>query len=499
MAIAAIAVLSLVGGLTSTPPPGPTSSGSAVAAATSVVGPIVYSEVLDAEGSALIERRLDGHSLPRRVAVRTNVDYGRTWSVDPRGTIAVALVPGRRTQRLEAISIADGTDLWELEMPSAQLDEAVWSADGRRIAVLSRPDEAGPIEAFVIDARDGHLLRAVVPEGVVIQGFDADDALILRERERPAQAASPTWRFFRVDPATNVVERLIVPPAVGPGNSDTDDADPARGLGVIATPGPNDKGTAIKVWPLGGGDVADPGGPAVDRSDLDRSSRHRRRDQRGACDPVRGRDGATDLWTGPDGIASFTWSAEGDYLGVATDARGPNLAIVERATGRAVDLPQFGPVAQSLLVRIVGGVPLPEPGAAGRRADPRTDAGPGGSRSGRRPGPGRASARAPATAGLLHVERLVPTSRRLRVAGAMPPSTSARSLGRTKAGRWSSSSLGRIRPRFSSGPRRPTSAGWLWDGETGPARVLALPRDWPAAADTVAWRPDGAALAATRS
>src|SRR6266850_226717 len=131
VAVAAIAVLSLVGGLTSTVPPGPTSMQSAVAAATSVVGPVVYTEVLDADGSALIERRLDGHSLPRRVAVRTEVDYGRTWSVDPRGTMAVALVPGRVSQRLEAISIADGTNLWELEIPNAQLDEAVWSADGR--------------------------------------------------------------------------------------------------------------------------------------------------------------------------------------------------------------------------------------------------------------------------------------------------------------------------------------------------------------------------------
>src|SRR5439155_13714731 len=57
-------------------------------------GPVVYYEVLDADGSRLMERRLDGHSLAREIAVRTDVDYGRTWTVDPTGTIAIAMIPG---------------------------------------------------------------------------------------------------------------------------------------------------------------------------------------------------------------------------------------------------------------------------------------------------------------------------------------------------------------------------------------------------------------------
>ncbi len=147
VAVAAAVVLSVAGGLSAPVPPGPTPARSDVAAATFVNGPIVYSEILDADGSWLIERRLDGHSLPRRVAVRSDVDYGRTWSVDPRGTMAIALVPAGGDQRLEAIAIADGADLWQLQIPNAQLDEAVWSADGRRIAMLSRPENAGPVEA----------------------------------------------------------------------------------------------------------------------------------------------------------------------------------------------------------------------------------------------------------------------------------------------------------------------------------------------------------------
>src|SRR4029453_14065805 len=57
VAVAAVAVLSAILGITSTPLPGPISTQSAVAAATSVVGPVVYTEILDVEGPAFIHAR----------------------------------------------------------------------------------------------------------------------------------------------------------------------------------------------------------------------------------------------------------------------------------------------------------------------------------------------------------------------------------------------------------------------------------------------------------
>jgi hypothetical protein len=498
VAVAAVVLLSVVVGLNTPVPPGPTPARSDVAAATFVNGPIVYSEILDADGSWLIERRLDGHSLPRRVAVRTDVDYGRTWSVDPRGTMAIALVPAGGDQRLEAIAIADGTDLWQLTIPNAQLDEAVWSADGRRIAMLSRPDDAGPVEAFVIDARDGHLLRAIVPDDAVIQAFDADDALILRQRIDPVRAAAPSWTFFRIDPATNVVERLVVPPPVGPGASDTDDADPAHGFGVIATPGQNDQGTAVKVWPLAGGAARTLAVlPSIDRLSIDPGGDGVAISSKQSIRFVTWDGRAADLWAGQDPIGSFGWSAGGDYLGITTDRRAPNLIVVERATGRVVELPQAEPVAESLLVRIVGGVPLPERALPAAEPTPTPTPAPSG------PDLGGAPALAAAwfdVAGgriVLHVDRLVPTTEGgVRIAGSMTPIDLGPAPGEDEGG-----------PVVSVLPR-PRSAemlvwiqspdrgrGWLWGGMTGAGRDVGLPTDWPAPVDTVAWRSDGGALA----
>src|SRR5438876_604035 len=70
--------------------PGASPAASAVPDAS---GPVVYYEVLDADASRLMERRLDGHSLAREVAARSDVDYGRTWTVDPTGTTAIAMIP----------------------------------------------------------------------------------------------------------------------------------------------------------------------------------------------------------------------------------------------------------------------------------------------------------------------------------------------------------------------------------------------------------------------
>src|SRR4051812_29880157 len=129
------------------------------------VGPVVYSEIVDADGAVLIERRLDGRSLPRRVAERTNDDGGRTWSVDPSGTVAVAAIAGRAGWRLDAVSIADGSDLWTLEIVGVDLGEAVWSPDGHRLALIARPADDTHDQAIVVDVRDGHGVRLVVPAG----------------------------------------------------------------------------------------------------------------------------------------------------------------------------------------------------------------------------------------------------------------------------------------------------------------------------------------------
>src|SRR4029078_10000543 len=76
VAVAAVVLLSVVVGLTTPVPPGPTPPGSDVAAATFVNGPIVYSEILDADGSWLIERRLDGQRPPRPAPARSERAYG---------------------------------------------------------------------------------------------------------------------------------------------------------------------------------------------------------------------------------------------------------------------------------------------------------------------------------------------------------------------------------------------------------------------------------------
>ena len=502
MAVAAAIGLSLVAGVTPTVPPRGTDSPYAPVPSTPAVGPVVYSEVIDAEGSALIERRLDGSSLPRRVAVLHDVDAGRTWSVDPRGLMAVALVPGRGSQRLQAIAIADGAELWQLDVPIAQLDEAAWSADGRRIGVLSRPVEAGPVEAFVLDARNGHLVRTIVPEGAVIQAFDAEDALVLRQRVDEPGANAPSWRFFRIDPATNVVEQLGTPPVVGPAAGATDDTDPAHGLGVVAAPGPNDEGTAIKAFPLVGGGASRTLAvmPSVDRLAIDPTGSGVAVSTDQGIRFVTWDGRATDLWTGDDPVVEFGWSAGGDYLGVETDRRGANLTIVERATGRAVAIPQADPVAASILVRIVGGVPLPQTPLPAAEPTPIPTPAP----SGADVGAGSATlASAWLETGngrlLLHVDRLVPTeSGGMRISGSMTP---------IDLGPAPDPDEGRGLITLLPRPGSPDvlawvqledqSRGWLWDGRSGPGRPLALPADWPVDAADVAWRPDGGALAAS--
>ena len=105
-----------------TVPPARSGAPSAAPSASPAVGPIVYYEILDADASVLMERRLDGVSLARRVAARADGDVGRTWSVDPSGTVAISGVATGPTTHLVAVAIADGTELWTADVPVVQLE-----------------------------------------------------------------------------------------------------------------------------------------------------------------------------------------------------------------------------------------------------------------------------------------------------------------------------------------------------------------------------------------
>jgi hypothetical protein len=358
--------------------------------------------------------------------------------------------------------------------------------------MIARPDETGPSEAQLIDARDGRLTRAVVRNGVVLQGFDSGDALILREREDAAGRTA--WRFFRVDPATNVVGVVDEVPSVGPATSGSEDVDPAHGLAVTIGLASNEQDAALMAAPLGGGPARSIATFAsVDRLAIDPTGAGVAVAANGAIRFVTWDGRATELWHGTDSAAAFAWSADGTDLVVATGAAGGSISVVERATGRVVDLPRPADAAQILLVRMIGGVPLPEVALPAAEPTPTPTAAPsGGDLAG---APAVASAWLdPATGSLvLHAERLVPTSAGgMRVAASMTPVD----LG--PAGPDTDASV-RILPRprseeillwVDTGNR---AEGWSWDGRSERHR-LSLPHDWPGQAFDVAWRPDGAAL-----
>ncbi len=464
-----------------------------------VAGPIVYYEVLDAAGSHLMERRLDGRSLARVVASRTDVDYGRTWIVDPAGTMAIALVPGPDEQQLEAVSIATGAAIWSVRTPAAPVETAVWSSDGRRIALASVGTDNRPREALIVDASTGAFSQGLIPDDAIVQGFDQDGALILRQHVPSPQGVVVSWRFLRVDPATLTIERLLGLPDVGPASDWSEDVDPAAGVAVDSTIGENDQGTAIRLWQLRGGDPRILATlPSVDRIGIDPTGSGVAISAAQTIRFVSFTGGASDLFSGPDPIADFGWSAEGDYLAVATDRRGPNLTIVERATGRSLELPQIDPVAELLLVRVIGGVPLPAAPLPAVEPTPSPTAPPSGVDVAGFDGLLSGWVERTDDGQIVHVQRLIPTEGGgLRVAADMPPLD----LGPAAVPDDGGPQLQLLpRPHSSDvliwveSPER--SAGWLWDGAAG-LRVLDLPADWPRNAFDVAWRPDGLAVAAS--
>ena len=464
-------------------------------------GPVVYYEVLDAAASRLMERRLDGRSPARQVAARTDVDYGRTWIVDPTGTTAIAAVPGAEDQALEAVSVATGATMWSTRAPTAPVDQAVWSADGRFVALASIGDDTGSREALVIDAGNGRFVRQPIPDDAVVQGFDRAGTLILRQRLPSPQGVNVGWRFLRLDPAAGSVSGITELPDVGPASDWSEDVDPAAGLAVDTTLGPNDQGTAVRLWTLGGGPARTLGTfPSVDRIAFDPqgSGVLISTDQAVRFVAIDGR--ASDLFSGPDPIEDFGWSAGGDYLAIATDRRGPNLTILERATGRSVELPHPDPVAQLLLVRLIGGGALPSAPLPSGEPTPSPTAGPSGPDVADFAGILSGWVERSGATQIAHVQRLVPTvAGGLRVAASMPPLD----LGPAGVPEEGGPEL-RLLPRPGSTDvlvwvsADDRSSGWLWDGADRLERY-DLPADWPVNAYDVAWRQDGGAIAAAAS
>ncbi len=463
-------------------------------------GPIVFYELLDASGSSLMERRLDGQSRARVVAVRTDVDYGRTWTVDPTGNLAVALVPDAADQELVGVAIASGDPVWSVRTPFAPIDGAIWSAAGGRFAISSVGAENDAREVVVVEAATGRFVRATIPDDAVLQAFDQAGGLILRRRLPAPQATTAAWRFLRFDPASTRVDELIERPDVGPASDSSEDVHPGAGVAVDQILGDSDEGTSIRLWNLAGGAARKIGAFAsVDRIAIDPAGSAVAVSEAGVIHLVSFDGRARDLYAGADPIAEFGWSSGGDYLGVATDRPGPNLTVVEVATGRSVLLPQSDPVAQSLFVRIIGGSTLPATALPADEPGPSPTAGPS--------GPNVAGfggilsgwiERTATDTDVLHVERTVPTEGGgLRVTTAMPPvelgpSSSIEDRQRTVT----------LMPRPASTEvlawvqSADDAHGWLWNGLTSPT-PLTLPPDWPARADDLAWRPDGKALAAS--
>src|SRR4051812_28268319 len=118
IAVVAIGLAVVLGAPVPAPKPGTSgASGSPHLAGT---GPVVYYEIVDADASHLVERRLDGRSPARIVASRVDAAAGPTWTVDPTATIAVAIVPvPGAVYQLVAYDVATGAEHWSTPIPFA--------------------------------------------------------------------------------------------------------------------------------------------------------------------------------------------------------------------------------------------------------------------------------------------------------------------------------------------------------------------------------------------
>jgi hypothetical protein len=480
------------------PAPGPDPSVAPAAG-----GPVVFYEVLGADASLLMARTLDGRSLARVVAGRPSLDYGRTWTVDPAGGVAIAQFNGSGASRLEAVDTATGTSRWVVDAPVVNLGLGVWSTEGDRFAGATEPEDAADREAVIVDAANGTVVRVSIPLDVVLQGFDGDGGLVLRQR-LTADGNSLGWRFLRIDPANAKIEQLPIPPAIGPSTAGGEDVDPGIGIGLDSAPREDEAASDLRVWSLAGGEPRTVATfESVDTITLDPSGRLVAIGVGQTSVVVAGLDGhSSPIWSG-QGRGDVAWSTGGDYLGINSWDKVSRIDVIERATGRVVALPLPSGIAQASLARIVGGEGLPETALPAVEPTPTPTPGPS--------GPDVAT-RAALIAGwidqtgersFVHVERLSPTELGgMRTAAEMEPAD----LGVTPAG--PSGETGDDVSRLSLLPRPASqdilvwvdgpagSRAWLWS-PGGSRRDLALPTDWPPRTSDVSWRPDGLAIAAT--
>ena len=256
------------------------------------VGPLVYYEILDADGSHLMERRLDGHSLARGVASRTDVEYGRTWIVDPAGVDRDRPRPrrGRREQRSRPSRSRPAPPCGRPGRPTAPVEQAVWSpADGQRRASPDRHGHRASARPSWSMQHAAVRAQVAVPDDAIVQGFDArrrpDPPPARSRRGRASRSAGASCGWIRRPGRSSASPTL---PDVGPASDWSEDVDPRVGLAVDTTiggqrPGHGDPSLAAPRRCRRGSSRRS---PSVDRIAIDPAG-HRGRDQRRPDDPLR--------------------------------------------------------------------------------------------------------------------------------------------------------------------------------------------------------------------
>jgi hypothetical protein len=456
---------------------------------------IAYYEVLDADGSLLYERVLDGVSLPRLVVERPSADFSRTYTVDPTGQVALAAVSSAGNAELEAIDVFSGDSLWRVRTPVLEMESAVWSSDGRRWAALvGEVDLAAEPSVLIADVSSGSTVLVALQERAWPQGFASSGALVLTERSEDLDVPAP-YRFLAVDPASGGIARLPSAPPVGPHSVFADDVAPARGLAVAAfsiddaQPGISIQVRELKAgpWrPLATFDTIDrvlftPAGDAITAI----------ADGKVVLVDLAGN--ITELWDGPD-YADLSWSPSGQFLGVSGWDDRSIVAVVERATQRAIELPLPERIAEARLVTVLGSGPLPAnalpPGGDPEPVPPVEPTGPAVDG-----GPGIVVGWIERVEGVPvgHAEIRVPTEDGgIRTLATMPPirmdDLEGQDVWLTTLPRPGTSDV--LIKADSDGLTR----NWLWSPEEG-RRPFPFPKGWPRATSEIAWRPDGLALA----
>jgi hypothetical protein len=484
--------------------PSPAGSSSPVAG-TSVqpsIGPVVYYEVLDADAARLLARTLDGRSLPREVASRIDAN-GPAWTVDPTGSIAVAITadaalgPG-----LVGVDTATGAQLWAAPTKAAaDIVSDVWSSDGRQMAALLDDPDPDRREIVIVDATTGAVRFPAIPDDADLQGFTPDGALILRRHVVDEASLATSWRFLRIEPTGLTAVAIPGLPDVQPAGDGYEAAAPRVHTAVDQGVAAGGAGVTVRAWDLDRGTskvIAT--FPSLDRLVMDPAGTGVAASTGGSVRFVTLGGLASDVFTGADSIADVDWSTAGDYLAVTTDQPTSGLTIVERATGRTVAVP---PVEPSLYVRFVampGGLPLPPEPLPAAEPTPTPTPGPSGADVTAFEGVLAGWVDGSSGRSVVHAQRLVPTEAGgIRVAADLPPID-----------------LGPVDPETNATPGvallpRPGSTDVLvvlatTEGSTmslwmsgGSVEAYRLPADWPADTSEFAWRPDGQAIAASAS